>query len=119
MNNPPKFGFILEYEADIQAARQVYENVLGLKVERVSPAWIQFSDHLAIGSDESLSGSRDPEVYWVVEDAGTLYQELSPKVEVLFPLEQKPFGKVFGIKDPAGQPLYLVEFAKDRPSRQV
>ena len=85
MNNAPKFGFILEYVTDIQAARQFYENVLGLKVERISSAWIQFSDHLAIGSDESLSGSRDPEVYWVVEDADALYQELSSKVEILLP----------------------------------
>jgi hypothetical protein len=28
-----------------------------------------------------------------------------------------PFGKVFGIKDPASQPRYLLEFGRDRPSR--
>lgn len=119
MNNQPKFGFILEYVNDIETARHFYENTLGLKVERVSPAWIQFSDHLAIGSDESLSGNRESEVYWITEDADGLYQDLSSKVEILMPLVQKPFGKVFSIKDPAGQPLYLVEFAKDRPSQKV
>jgi predicted enzyme related to lactoylglutathione lyase len=119
MSNLPKFGFILEYVADIDSARHFYEDVLGLKVERVSPAWIQFSDHLAIGSDQSLSGSRDPEVYWIVEDANAYFNEISSKVEVILPLNQKPFGTVFGIKDPAGQPLYLVEFSKDRPSSLV
>ncbi len=37
MNNTLKFGFILEYVTDIQAARQFYENVLGLKVEKSAP----------------------------------------------------------------------------------
>ncbi len=119
MNSAPKFGFILEYVPDIDTARKYYEDVLGKKVERVSPRWIQFEDHLAIGSDESLSGSREPEVYWLVEDAEATYRELSQKAEIVMPLESRPFGKVFGIKSPSGRPLYLVEFAKDRPSRPV
>jgi hypothetical protein len=32
------------------------------------------------------------------------------------PLKQMPFSRVFGIKDPAGQPLYVLELARDRPS---
>jgi predicted enzyme related to lactoylglutathione lyase len=117
--NEPKFGFILEYVEDIDAARKFYEEVLGKKVERVSPRWIQFEDHLAIGSDESLGGGREPEVYWLVDDAEAAYRELAAKVEVVMPLESKPFGKVFGIKSPAGRPLYMVEFAKDRPSQKI
>jgi len=34
-------------------------------------------------------------------------------------LSANAFRKVFGIKDPAGQPQYLVEFAKNRPSLVV
>ncbi len=119
MSSIPKFGFILEYVPDIEAARKYYEEVLGKKVARVSPRWIQFEDHLAIGSDESLSGSREPEVYWLVDDADAAYQDLSQKAEIVLPLDRKPFGKVFGIKSPSGRPLYLVEFAKDRPSQAV
>jgi hypothetical protein len=33
------------------------------------------------------------------------------------PLKPMPFGKVFGIQDPSGQPQYLIEFAKVRPSQ--
>ena len=119
MNNPPKFGFILEYVTDIEAAQRYYVEVLGFEVERAHPVFVQFKDHFAIAGDESLSGTRDPEVYWLVDDAEAAFKELSPKVEIIFPLKQMSFGKVFAIKDPAGQPLYLLEFARERPSQPV
>jgi len=118
MSNKSEFGFVLEYVTDIQAARRFYVEVLGLKVERESPAFIQFS-HFALASDESMSETRDPEIYWIVEDAAAALAELSPKAEVSLPLKQMPFGKVFGLKDPAGQAQYFVEFAQNRPSQAV
>ena len=118
MNNKPQFGFHLEYVADIEAARRFYVDVLGLKVERIAPEFVQFS-HFAIASDESMSGTRDPEVYWLVEDAQAAFDDISQKAEVIMPLKQMPFGKVFGIKDAAAQPLYILEFANDRPSQPV
>ena len=118
MNSKPRFGFVLEYVTDVEAAKRFYVEVLGLEVERYHPAYVQFSN-FAIASDESMSGSREPEVYWLVEDADVAYHELLGKAEVVMPLKQMPFGKVFGIKDPAGQPLYLLEFAQNRPSQPV
>jgi len=113
-----KFGFIVEYVADIEEARRFYVEVLGLEVERYSPVYIQFKN-FAIATDESISGRRDPEVYWLVENAEEAYNELSLKGEISVPLKQMPFGKVLGIKDPAGQTQYLLEFAKNRPSQAV
>jgi predicted enzyme related to lactoylglutathione lyase len=118
MINKAKFGFVLEYVTDIEATKRFYVEVLGLEVERYSPAFIQFNN-FAIASDESIGGTREPEVYWVVEDAEAAYKDFSQKGEISLALKQMPFGKVFGIKDPAGQPQYLVEFAKDRPSQPV
>ena len=118
MINQPKFGFVLEYVTDIEAAKRFYVEVLGFKVERTNPVFVQF-DHFAIASDESLGGKRDPEVYWVVDDVEAAFKDLSPNAEVILPLKQMPFGKVFSIKDPAGQPLYLIEFAQNRPSQAV
>jgi catechol 2,3-dioxygenase-like lactoylglutathione lyase family enzyme len=112
MNNKPKFGFILEYVTDIEVSKRFYVEVLGLEVEREHPVFVQFN-HFAIASDESMSGSRDPEVYWLVDDVEATFHELSQQNEVILPLKQMPFGKVFSIKDPAGQPVYLLEFAKD------
>jgi catechol 2,3-dioxygenase-like lactoylglutathione lyase family enzyme len=118
MGNKAKFGFVLEYVTDIVATKRFYVEVLGLEVERSSPAFIQFNN-FAIASDESMGSTRDPEVYWVVEDAEVAFKDFSQKGEISLPLKQMPFGKVFGIKDPSGQPQYLVEFAKNRPSQPV
>lgn len=118
MTIKPEFGFILEYVTDIEAAKRFYINVMGLEVGRTSPVFVQFK-HFAIASDEPLGSTSEPEVYWIVEDAHAAFTELSQKAEILLPLKQMPFGKVFGIKDPGGCPLYLIEFAKDRPSQSV
>lgn len=58
-------------------------------------------------------------MYWLVDDAEVAFREISGKAEVVVPLREMPFGKVFGINDPAGQPRYLLEFARERPSRPV
>ncbi len=119
MNKPPAFGFVLEYVSDIEAAKRYYVETLGLEVERTHPVFVQFTDHFAIASDESLSGTRAPETYWLVDDIESVFQDLSPKAEIIFPPRQFPFGKVFAIQDPAGQPFFLLEFARERPSRPV
>ncbi len=118
MDSKPVFGFVLEYVSDVEAAKRFYVDVLGLAVERYHPTYVQF-EHFAIASDESLSGERMPEHYWLIEDADAAFRDLSAKAEVVVPMRQMPFGKVFGIKDPAGQTLFLLEFARDRPSRPV
>ncbi len=118
MTVKPQFGFFLEYVSDVEATMRFYVDVLGLEVQRYHPTYVQF-EHFAIASDESMSGERQPEVYWLVDDIQAAFQKFSPHAEVVMPLRQMPFGQVFGIKDPAGQPLYVLEFARDRPSRPV
>jgi predicted enzyme related to lactoylglutathione lyase len=118
MSNNVKFGFVLEYVTDIEAAKRFYVEVLGLQVERVSPTFIQF-ENFAIAGDESMTADRDPEVYWLVDDAEAAFNDFSHKGEISVALKQMPFGKVFGIKDPSGQPQYILEFAKNRPSQTV
>ncbi len=118
-----RFGFILEYVPDVNAAKPFYTDVLGLKVSRESPEFVQFADANGVGwaiaSDASLSGEAKPETYWVVEDIAAVEQALSGKVTITHPLEARPFGQVLGIADPAGETQYLIEFARERPSRKV
>lgn len=116
MSTSTQFGFVIEYVTDIEAARRFYVEVLGLEVERYHPTFVQFKS-FALASDESLSGTGEPELYWLVDDAEAAYADLSQKAEVSLPLQQMPYGKVFAIKDPAGRPRYLLELAQDRPSR--
>jgi len=116
MNVEPRFAFVLYYVDDIEAARRFYTETLGLTVQRQHPTFIQF-DNFAIASDEAVGGSREPEVYWVVPNADAAFVELSGRVEVAVPLREMPFGKVFAIKDPAGNSVYLLEWAQRRPSQ--
>lgn len=122
MTTRTRWGFALEYVTDIEAAKRFYIDVLGLEVEREHPVFVQFKDETgagyAIAGDASMAGS-DEELYWLVDDAEAAYRDLSQKAEVSLPLKQMPFGKVFGVKDPAGRPRYLVELAQNRPSRPV
>ena len=111
-----KFGFAIEYVDDIEAATRFYVDVLGLEVQRTHPTFVQF-DSFAIASDEPLGGSRETELYWLVEDAEQAFASLPAEAEVTLPLTQQPYGKVFGVKGPAGRPCFLLELAQDRPSR--
>lgn len=114
----PKFGFVVEYVKDIEAAKRFYVEVLGLKVEREHPTFVQF-ETFAIASDEPMGGEVTQEVFWLVENADKSFRSLSEKTEICLPLTEVPFGNVFGVRDPDGQPRYLLELAKKRPSQAV
>jgi hypothetical protein len=66
-----------------------------------------------------MSGKRQVELYWAVDDAEAAQRELSSTAEITLPMRQMPFGKVFGVKGPTGEPRDLIEFADKRPSVSV
>jgi catechol 2,3-dioxygenase-like lactoylglutathione lyase family enzyme len=119
----PRFALALAYVPDVAAAKRFYVDVLGLEVERDHPTFVQFKSDggaaFAIASDAAMTPGAELELYWLVEDAEAAFQELSRTAKVSLPLTQQPFGKVFGVVDPTGQPRYLLEFARERPSREV
>jgi catechol 2,3-dioxygenase-like lactoylglutathione lyase family enzyme len=120
-----RFGFALEYVRDIEAAKRFFVDVLGLEVERDHPTFVQFQAgdgaRYAIASDEPMdpAAADKPELWWVVDDAEATFRDMSARAEVSMPLRQMPFGTCFGVKDPAGQIHYVLEFAQARPSREV
>jgi predicted enzyme related to lactoylglutathione lyase len=118
MHSGPRFGFAVEYVKDIAIARQFYVDVVGLTVEREHPTYVQFAS-FAIASDAPMAGGGERELYWLVDDAERALRALPPGTDVCLPLTQRPFGRVFGIRDPDGHPCYLLELAADRPSRPV
>jgi catechol 2,3-dioxygenase-like lactoylglutathione lyase family enzyme len=124
-NTKVRWGFALEYVTDVQTTKQFLVDVLGLKVERDHPTFVQFSDaggaSYAIAGDERMDPSQDgvPELWWVVDDAQSAFNEMSKNSHVSLPLRQMPFGTCFGVKDPSGQVHYVLEFAQVRPSQQV
>ncbi len=76
MSLKPRFGFVVEYVTDIEAAKRFYLDVLGLEMERYHPTFVQFGT-FAIANDESMTCSRDPELYWLVDDAEEAFRDLS------------------------------------------
>ncbi len=120
-----RFGFALEYVSDIDAATRFFVDVLGLELERDHPTFAQFKAgdgaRYAIATDERMDAaqSNQPELWWTVEDVDAAFAAMSRQARVSVPLRQMPFGKCFGIEDPAGQVHYLLEFAPRRPSQQV
>lgn len=120
-----QFAFALEYVTDVEAAKRFFVDVLGLEVERDHPTFVQFKAgngaSYAIASDDPMDPTRggEPELWWVVDDANAAFAAMSAGSEVAMPPRQMPFGTCFGIKDPAGQVHYLLEFARERPSQAV
>ena len=118
MKKKPRFGFVVEYVKDVEAAKRFYVEVCGLEVERYHPTYVQF-EHFAIAGDKPIGGEGGPELYWLVDDAEAAFAEMSSKAEISLPLAQKPFGKVFGFKNLDGRAHYFLELAKNRPSTPV
>ena len=118
MNEKPRFGFVVEYVKDIEAARSFYVDVLGLVVEREHPAFVQF-ENFAIAADEPMSGNPAQEVFWLVNDADEAFKFLSGRAEISLPLKEMPFGKVFGIRNKDATPCYILELSQKRPSSEA
>ena len=120
-----QFAFALEYVSDVDAAKRFFVDVLGLDVDREAPSFVQFKAgngaSYAIAGDEPMDSRNNgaPELWWLVEDADAAFREMSARAEVSMPLRQMPFGTCFGIKDPAGQVHYVLEFAPARASQPV
>jgi catechol 2,3-dioxygenase-like lactoylglutathione lyase family enzyme len=114
----PRFGFVIEYVKDVEAARTFYRDVLGLKEERYHPTFVQFGQ-FAIAGDEPLNGTGEPEIYWLVDDAEAAAREYARRTELAMPVQQKPFGKFFAIKDTEDRLQFVLELAANRPSQAV
>jgi predicted enzyme related to lactoylglutathione lyase len=117
MKTSPRFGFAVEYVKDIEESRRFYADVMGLKVERAAPTYIQF-ENFGITSEKPLSES-PRELYWLVDDAESAFSEISSQAPVGMALTQMPFGRLFAVNDPDGNPRYVLELAQQRPSEAV
>ena len=118
MIGKPKFGFIVEYVKDIEIAKSFYVETIGLTIEREHPTYVQF-DTFAIATDEPMGGEAKQEIYWLVDDANNAFNSLSQKADICLSIQEVPFGKVFGVRDPDGYPCYILELASHRPSQEI
>lgn len=119
----PRFAFPVEYVPDIESAKRFYVDVFGYEIERDHPAFVQLRDRdgnaFALAADEPMEPESRLELWWEVDNAEEAFKALSAEAEVAMPVQELPFGKVFGVADPAGQRRYLLEWAAERPSQVV
>ncbi len=118
MKTHPKFAFVVEYVADLATARRFYTEVLGLKAEREHPTFIQFGS-FAIAKQEPGTSAHAPELYWSVDHLDSAFTEIGKHAEVVEAPKDAVFGRMFVVKDPDGERRFIVEFAKQRPSKKV
>lgn len=110
-----RFGFAVANVEDIAKAKTFYTEVLGLKVQREAPNYIQF-ENFAVASDNP--GAKSPvELYWLVDDAEAAHRDIAGRGAACSEIEAKPFGKVFTAKDPDGAERYILQFSATRPSK--
>ena len=117
MANKPEFSFALEYVSDIDAAKRFYTELLGFEVERAAPEFVQFKQHFAIATDEPMDDSTDVELYWTVDDFDAAFSALPRNADISLAPTEKPFGKVFGVRDPDGNVRYILQFSTKRRSK--
>ncbi len=95
---------------DLEAAKAFYRDVMGLRVENETPAFllIESADGkgstLGVGLGEpSKSG---PEIWWRTENTDALHEMLvSKSVRILKEPKDEPFGRSVTFADPAGNVL--------------
>jgi catechol 2,3-dioxygenase-like lactoylglutathione lyase family enzyme len=97
MNKKPRFGFVVEYVKDVEAAKRFYVEVLGLEVERYHPTSVQF-DRFAIAGDKPMEGDDRPELYWLVDDAEAAFADLSRKARSAFRLSRSLLAKYSALR---------------------
>jgi len=117
MAKPPQFGFTVVNVKDIQASKRFYTEVLGLKVQREAPTFIQF-EHFAIATDNPTA-TLATELYWLVDDAEAAHRDVTACGGACSSLETTPFGRLFTLRDPDGHVRFVLELAASRPSKPV
>lgn len=112
-----RFGFAVANVRDIVRARRFYAETIGLEIQRESPEFVQF-EHFAIASDNP-SASSPAELYWLVDDAEAAHRDLAARGATCSPVEVKPFGRLFSVRDPDNHQRFILELSASRPSKPV
>lgn len=109
-------NFVLIHVDDVAKARAFYMETLGLTVADELPGFVQFAppdDGQGAAFAILERPTEGPELWWDVENADAAYAELVQQgVKIVSEPEDKPFGRAFSIKDPAGNTLHLLQVPK-------
>lgn len=110
-------SFVLVHVPTIKEVRPFYTEMLGLTVRAEQPGFVSFNGTDGQGATLALSEedpnakpSRNPELWWFVDDVEALHTSLAAKgVPVLSAPHDEPFGRACEVSDPAGNTVYLLQ----------
>jgi len=106
---------------DIEQAQRFYENLFGLKGERVSPGrhYFNLNGTILACYDPKADGDEDKEswsfhynqyIYISVKSLGKIYDKVKNTGVHLSPIEEMPWGeRLFYMNDPFGTPICFVD----------
>lgn len=105
-----ELNIVIIHTPDLEAAKTFYRDVMGLRVENETPAFLLIESvdgkgsTLGVGVGEpSQSG---PEIWWRTENTDALHAMLVSKgVRILEEPKDEPFGRSVSFADPAGNVL--------------
>lgn len=99
---------------DLEAERVFFTDVMGMKVDDETPAFLVVASAdgagptLGVGIGEPAASG--PELWWRTEDADALHAYLVSKgVRILAEPNDKPFGRAVEFADPSGNRLYAYQ----------
>ncbi len=107
-------GIVVLYVNDVEKARKFYTEVVGLQVDeaqssaqfvmlRPSAGSLLALEDITIAPVDKVSAPRSAEIGFEVDNADAVWKRWKAcGVEMVTPLEDKPFGRTFTAKDPEG-----------------
>ncbi|SRR5579875_567608 len=110
-------NFIMLHTSDLAATREFY-TWLGFVVVDELPDFVQFAAPNGQGAAFGVGlltpeHGHEPELWFDISDADAAFaQAQAQELEIVHPIMEMPFGRVFAIKDPAGYILHLSQAAQ-------
>lgn len=105
-----ELNIVIIHTPDLEAARTFYRDVMGLRVESETPAFLLIESAEGKGSTLGIGvgepSQTGPEIWWRTENTDALHTMLVSKgVRILAEPKDEPFGRSVSFADPAGNVL--------------
>ncbi|MCW5880244.1 MAG: VOC family protein [Anaerolineae bacterium] len=108
-------AFVIIDTISIDETVAFYTQKLGFEIDRQNPEFAQFctpngGTTLAAQRRDGVAPAQGIELWWDTDNADTLYATLTGRdVPIAYPPTDFPFGRAFGIIDPSGHTLHMLQ----------
>ena len=108
-------AFVIIDTTSIDATVAFYTEKLGFEIDRQNPEFAQFrvpnrGTILAAQRRDAIAPIQGVELWWNTDNADALYAMLTGRdVPIAYPPTDFPFGRAFGVVDPMGHTLHMLQ----------